>query len=42
MVRDLETRLSYQGLNLHQYVQMMGTTEENIRNNYKEASRKVC
>ena len=40
MVRDLETRLSYQGLNLHQYVQMMGTTEENIRNNYKEQAEK--
>ena len=40
MIRDLETRLSYQGLNLHQYVQMMGTSEENIRNNYKEQAEK--
>jgi len=31
MLKDIETRLSYQGLKLEQYFQMMGKTEEEIR-----------
>ena len=40
MVRDMETRLSYQGLNLQQYLQIMGKTEEDIRSNFKEQAEK--
>ena len=40
MVRDMETRLSYQGLNLQQYLQIMGKTEEDIRANFKEQAEK--
>ena len=40
MIRDMETRLSYQGLNLNQYLQMMGRTEENIREDFKEQAEK--
>ena len=40
MVRDLETRLSYQGLNLNQYLQIMGRTEEDIRKDFKEQAEK--
>jgi trigger factor len=31
MIQDVETRLSYQGLKLEQYLQMMGKTEEETR-----------
>ena len=36
MVKDMENRLSYQGLNLNQYLQIMGKTETQIRDNFKE------
>ena len=31
MIRDIESRLSYQGLKLEQYLQMLGKTEEDLR-----------
>ena len=40
MVKDMETRLAYQGLNLQQYLQIMGKTEEDIRSNFKEQAEK--
>ena len=40
MIRDLENRLSYQGLNLTQYLQIMGRKEEDIRNDYKEQAER--
>ena len=40
MVRDLENRLSYQGLKLNQYLQIMGRTEEDIRKDYREQAEK--
>ena len=40
MIRDMENRLSYQGLNLKQYLQMMGRTEESIREDFKEQAEK--
>ena len=35
MLRDIEQRLSYQGLKLEQYLQMMKKTEEDIRKEYE-------
>lgn len=35
MLKDIEQRLSYQGLKLDQYLQMMGKTEEDIRKEYE-------
>ena len=35
MLKDIETRLSYQGLKLEQYFQMMGKTEEEVRKEYE-------
>jgi trigger factor len=35
MLKDIETRLSYQGLKLEQYLQMMGKTEEEVRKEYE-------
>ena len=35
MLKDIETRLSYQGLKLEQYFKMMGKTEEVVRKEYK-------
>ena len=40
MVKDMENRLSYQGLNLNQYLQIMGKTEKEIRKDYKEQAEK--
>ena len=40
MIKDMETRLSYQGLKLNQYLQMMGKTETDIRENFKEQAEK--
>ena len=37
MMKDIETRLSYQGLNINQYLQMIGKTEEDMRSEYKES-----
>lgn len=35
MVKDLENRLSYQGLKLDQYLNMMGKTEEEMKKEYE-------
>ena len=35
MIKDLENRLSYQGLKLDQYLNMMGKTEEEMRKEYE-------
>ena len=35
MLKDIETRLSYQGLNLKSYLQMVGKTEEEMRKEYE-------
>ena len=35
MVKDIEQRLSYQGLKLEQYLQMMGKTNEDMRKEYE-------
>ena len=35
MIRDIEQRLSYQGLKLEQYLQMMGKTMEDMRKEYE-------
>ena len=35
MLKDVEQRLSYQGLKLEQYLKMMGKTEEEIRKEYE-------
>ncbi len=35
MLKDIETRLSYQGLKIEQYFQMMGKTEEEVRKEYE-------
>ncbi len=35
MLKDIEQRLSYQGLKLEQYLQMMGKTEEEIKKEYE-------
>ena len=42
MIKDIEHRLMYQGLNFAQYLQMMGKTEEDMRKEMKEqAERQV-
>ena len=35
MLRNIETRLSYQGLKLEQYLQMMGKTAEEVKKEYE-------
>ena len=35
MLKDFEKRLAYQGLNLEQYLKMLGKTEEEIRKEYE-------
>ena len=35
MLKDIETRLSYQGLKLDQYLKMMGKTEEEMKKEYE-------
>ncbi|MCI9063057.1 MAG: trigger factor [Clostridia bacterium] len=35
MVKDMEQRMSYQGLKLEQYLQMLGKTEEEFRKEYE-------
>ena len=39
-VRDIETRLSYQGMKLEQYLQMMGKTMSEFRKEYEEQAQK--
>ena len=38
-VRDIETRLSYQGMQLEQYLQMMGKRMEEFRKEYEEQAK---
>ena len=40
MVKDIEARLSYQGLKLEQYLQMIGKTEEEMRKEFEEQANK--
>ena len=40
MLHDMEHRLQYQGLNLTQYLQIMGKTEEDVRKEFKEQAEK--
>lgn len=40
MIKDIDTRLSYQGLNMKQYLQMIGKTEEDMRKEYEEQAKK--
>ena len=40
MIKDIETRLSYQGLNIKSYLQMIGKTEEDLRKDYEEHAQK--
>lgn len=40
MLKDIETRLSYQGLDMKSYLQMVGKTEEDIRKDYEEQAKK--
>lgn len=35
MIKDLDYRLQYQGLKLDQYLEMMGITQETLRNDYR-------
>lgn len=39
MMKDIETRLSYQGLKLDQYLQMIGKKEEDMRKEYEEQAK---
>ena len=39
MVEDMETRLSYQGMRLNQYLQFIGKTEQEFRKEYEETAR---
>lgn len=38
MVKDMDYRLRYQGLNIDQYMEMMGITMETLRNDLKEVA----
>ena len=40
IMQNLDQRLNYQGLNLEQYLKMMGKSEEDFRKNYKEQAEK--
>ena len=39
MMKDIETRLSYQGLKLDQYLQMIGKAEADMRKEYEEQAK---
>ena len=39
MYKDLETRLSYQGAKLEQYLKMMGKTEEEVKKEYEPQAK---
>ncbi len=39
MLKDIETRLSYQGLDMKQYLNMVGKTEEDMRKDYEEQAK---
>ena len=40
IMQNLDQRLSYQGLNLEQYLKMMGKSEADFRKDYKEQAEK--
>ena len=40
MVKDIEGRLSYQGLKLEQYLQMIGKTETELRKEFEEQAER--
>ena len=40
MEKDIEARLSYQGMNLENYLQMIGKTRQEFRDEYKEQAEK--
>jgi len=40
ILKDIETKLSYQGINMKQYLQMVGKTEEDMRKEYEESAQK--
>lgn len=40
MLKDIDAKLSYQGLNLQQYLQIMGKKEEDIRKEYAEQAER--
>ena len=40
MEQDIASRLSYQGMNLDQYLQMLGKTKKEFRDEYKEEAEK--
>ncbi|MGN1327563.1 MAG: trigger factor, partial [Clostridia bacterium] len=40
MIRDMEQQLSYQGISLEQYLNMMNMTREQVAENYKEQAEK--
>ena len=40
MEQDVESRLSYQGMKLEQYLQMIGKTKQEFRDEYKEQAEK--
>ncbi len=40
MMQDMQTRLSYQGLNLNQYMQMLGKTEDDMKSEFKEQAER--
>lgn len=39
MVKDLDNRLRYQGMDIQKYVEMMGVTIDAIRNDFKEVAK---
>lgn len=40
MEQDISSRLSYQGMNLEQYLQMIGKTKQEFRDDYREKAEK--
>ena len=40
ILKDIETKLSYQGINMKQYLQMVGKTEDDMRKEYEESAQK--
>lgn len=40
IIKDIEGRLSYQGLKLEQYLQMVGKTEEDMRREFEDQAKK--
>ena len=41
MMQDIKVRLSYQGLNIEQYLKMINKTEEDMRNEFKEQAERA-